>query len=219
MRIRVLIAIAALLAAGLAVKYIFFSGPPADEGQDPAMVKVDELARAKDVAGLASQIQTGNEHMAALAVSALGRMGEVVRPEIERAMTDKRPVVREKAVTAFSKIAPREEAAKLAVMVKQDESADVRAAAVAGLDRMYAFQEMEAIIDAMKDSDPAVRRRASKAATKFTCATVQYNPEGSPQEWEQGAERMRQVWQQDKARATAYWKDILTRYPQGVQGQ
>jgi len=218
-RIRILIAIAALLAVGVGVKYIFFSGPPADQGQDYARAKVEELARAEDVAGLARQIRTGDERMAKLAVAALGRMGEIVRPEIEKALADKRPAVREKAATAFAKVAPRQEASKLAVLIKQDESADVRAAAVAGLDRMYAFQEMDAIINAMEDPDPAVRRRASKAATKFTCATVQYNPEGSPDEWHQGAERMRQVWQQDKARATAYWKDILTRYPQGVKGR
>ncbi len=219
MRIRVLIAVAALLTVGVAVKYIFFSGPELYDGPDAAMAEVEKLARDKNVAGLARQVQKGNERMACLAVAAMGRMGEVVRPEIEKALTDKRPAVREKAATAFAKVAPRIEAAKLAVMIKQDTSADVRAAAVAGLDRMFAFQEMETILDAMEDSDPAVRRRASVAATKFTCAIVQYDPEGSLEECRRGAARMRKVWEQDKVKAAAYWKDILTRFPQGVQSE
>lgn len=197
MRIRVLIAIAVALALALGVKRLFFGGRQQQE-PDRVRAQVEQLVRARDVEALARQVRSPDEHVAEMAVSALGELGEAARPAVREALSDRRPAVREKAAISFSKVAPREQAVKLADMVKKDESSDVRAAAVAGLDRMFAFQEMDAIIDAMEDPDPAVRRRASKAAIKFSGVTVQYNPDASLEECLEGAERMRQYWQQNK---------------------
>jgi HEAT repeat protein len=197
-RIRILIGVAAALALALGAKYIFFSGPPRDQKADHARVKAEALVLAKDVEGLCKQVQGSDEHAASLAVSALGDLGEAARSAIEQALGDRRPAVREKAATSFAKVATHEQAVKLVALVKKDKYPDVRAAAVAGLDRMFAFQEMDAIIDAMEDPDPAVRRRASKAATKFSGVTVQYYPDASLEECRQGAQRMRQYWQQNK---------------------
>jgi len=203
-RIRVLIGVAAALVVALGVRYIFFSGPSPDEKTDQARVKAEQLVRAKDVEGLVKQVQSPDEHTASLAVSALGDLGEAARSAVEGALSDRRPAVRGKAATAFAKVATHEQGVKLADMVKKDESPDVRAAAVAGLDRMFAFQEMDAIIDAMEDPDPAVRRRASKAATKFSGVTVQYNPDASMEECRQGAQRMREHWAKDKVNAMKF---------------
>ena len=220
MRIRVLIAVAAALVVALGAKYIFFSSPPRDQKADQARVKAEQLVRVKDVEGLCKQVQSSDEHAAKLAVSALGDLGEVARSAIQGALSDRRPAVREKAAISFAKVAPREQAVKLADMVKKDESPDVRAAAVAGLDRMFAFQEMDAIIDAMEDTDPAVRRRASKAAIKFSGVTVQYYPDASLEECRQGAQRMRQYWQQNKVNTmkllTSYYQ---SHYQQAAAGK
>jgi crotonobetainyl-CoA:carnitine CoA-transferase CaiB-like acyl-CoA transferase len=214
-RIRVLIAVAAALVVALGAKYFFFSGPPPDEKTDQARVKAEQLVRAKDVEGLCKQVQSPDEHAAKLAVSALGDLGEAARSAVEQALVDRRPAVREKAATSFAKVATREQAVKLANIVKKDESPDVRAAAVAGLDRMFAFQEMDAIIDAMEDPDPAVRQRASKAAIKFSGVTVQYYPDASLEECRQGAQRMRQYWEKNKVNTLK----LLNSYYQSHYGQ
>ena len=215
MRIRILIGVAAALALGLGAKYIFFSGPLPDEKVDQARAKTEALVRAKDVEGLVKEVRSPDEHAAKLAVSALGNLGEAARPAVQEALSDRRPAVREKAATSFAKVATHEQAVKLVALVKKDESPDVRAAAVAGLDRMFAFQEMDAIIDAMEDPDPAVRRRASKAATKFSGVTVQYYPDASLEECRQGAMRMRQYWEKNKVNTLK----LLNSYYQSHYGQ
>lgn len=219
MRIRILIGVAAALALALGAKYIFFSGPSPDEKVEPARAKTEALVRAKDVEGLVKEVQSPDEHAAKLAVSALGELGEAARPVIQQALSDRRPAVREKAATSFAKVAPREQADKLANVVKNDESSNVRAAAVAGLDRMFAFQEMDAIINAMEDPDPAVRRRASKAATKFTGVTVQYNPDASLEECRKGAQRMREYWQQNKLNTMKLLTSYYQSHYQQAAGQ
>jgi len=219
-RIRILIGVAAALALALGARYVFFSGPSPDEKVDQARAKTEALVRAKDVEGLVKEVRSPDEHAAKLAVSALGDLGEAARPAVQEALSDRRPAVREKAATSFAKVAPREQAVKLADMVKKDESPDVRAAAVTGLDCMFAFQEMDAIIDAMEDPDPVVRRRASKAATKFSGVTVQYNPHASLEECRQGAQRMREYWQQNKLNTmkllTSYYQSL---YQQATAGK
>ena len=215
MRIRILIGVAAALVLALGAKYIFFSGPPRDQNTDQVRAKAEQLVRAKDVEGLVKEVQGSDEHAASLAVSALGDLGEAARSAIQGALSDRRPAVREKAATSFAKVATHEQAVKLVAMVKKDESPDVRAAAVAGLDRMFAFQEMDAIIDAMEDPDPAVRRRASKAATKFSGVTVQYYPDASLEECRQGAMRMRQYWEKNKVNTLK----LLNSYYQSHYGQ
>ncbi len=199
MRIRILIAIAAVLVVALGVRYAVFPGQSQEPATDQARVKAEQLVRDKDVEGLVKEAKSPDEHAAQLAVEALGNLGEAATAAVEQALSDRRPAVREKAATAFAKVASHDQAVKLVAMVKKDESPNVRAAAVASLDRMFAFQEMDAIIDAMEDPDPAVRRRASKAAIKFSGVTVQYNPDGSPEERSQGTMRMRQYWDQNKA--------------------
>jgi len=217
-RIRVLIAIAAVLVVALGLKHLVFSGPSEQEQTDKVRVKVERLAQAKDVEGLVQQAQSSDEHAASLAVAALGNVGEAARQHIERALVDHRPAVREKAATAFAKVAPRQDAAKLAIMARKDGSANVRAAAVTGLERMDALTEMDAILDAMVDMDPAVRRRASRAALRFSGVLVQYNPDASIEDCRQGAERMRKYWQANKAEAFKTL-ELFLKQNQASQGQ
>ncbi len=210
MRTKILIVIAALLAVVVGAN-VFFGGSDPDGQEDPVVRKIQELADAEDVAGLAEQVRGSDERSAGIALLAMGKLGAAARPHIERAMTDARPAVREKAATAFSRVAVRQEATKLAEMAQGDSSANVRAAAVSGLRRMQAFQEMEAVLRALEDPDPIVRRRASQAATKFAGVTVQYDPEGSREQIRQGARRMRQYWESEKAGLTRYWRQLLAK--------
>lgn len=219
MRIKILIGIAALLllAAGAS---LLFPGSDPDDNQDEVVRKVHELAAAENVDGLAEQARSKNQRAAEMAVLAMGKVGKAARTHIERAMTDERPGVREKAATAFSQVAVRQEADKLAQIAKTDKSANVRAAAISGLRKMQAFQEMEAVLRAMEDPDPIVRRRASLAATKFAGVTVQYDPEGSPEQIRQGALRMRQYWEREKPGLIRYWNELLSAREQaGRPGQ
>ncbi len=62
---------------------------------------------------------------------------------------------------------------------------------------------------AMEDPDPIIRRRASMAATKFAGVTVQYDPEGKPEQIRQGALRMRKYWEREKVGLTKYWNELL----------
>jgi len=137
-RIKILIGIAALLAL-VAGAGLLFPGSDPDDNQDEVVKKVHKLAAAKDVDGLAKQARSQNQRAAEMAVLAMGKVGKAARAHIERAMTDTRPGVREKAATAFSQVAVRHEAGKLAEIVKTDKSANVRAAAVSGLRKMQAF--------------------------------------------------------------------------------
>ena len=198
MRVRILIAVAAALVVALGAKYLFFPGPAREENADQARQKTEQLVRAKDIDGLRKEVQGSDEYTAKVAVSALGELGAPARTAVEHALADRRPAVREKAATSFAKVATSEQAGKLVDLLRKDESPDVRAAAVASLDRMFAFREMDAIIDAMEDPDPAVRRRASKAAIKFSGVTVQYNPDASLEECRKGAKRMREYWEANK---------------------
>jgi len=210
LRIRILIGILVLAVGALVVRMLFFSGPSDTGGGDETRRRIARLAEAKDIEALSEQAGGGDDHAATLAVSALGGLGPPALPALDKALADRRPAVREKAATSFSRIAPRGQAGKLASMSQSDPSPNARAAAVAGMDRMFAFQEMDAIIEAMEDSDPAVRRRASRLATKFAGVTVQYDPDASPAECRQGARRMRQYWQENKPQIipflTSYYK-------------
>ena len=209
MRIKILIGIAALLVLAAGARLLFPGSDPNDN-QDEVVRKVHELAAAKNVDGLAEQARSKNQRAAEMAVLAMGKVGKAARAHIERAMTDGRPGVREKAATAFSQVAVRQEADKLAEIAKADKSANVRAAAISGLRKMQAFQEMEAVLHAMEDPDPIVRRRASLAATKFAGVTVQYDPEGSPEQIRQGALRMRKYWEREKVGLIRYWNELLS---------
>jgi len=47
------------------------------------------------------------------------------------------------------------------------------------------------------------------AATKFAGVTVQYDPEGKPEQIRQGALRMRKYWEREKVGLTKYWNELL----------
>lgn len=211
LRLRILIGVAAVLTVAAAVKLIFFTGGDdlGDRQRDPDFARIETHRRAKDIAALAKEVSRSNEKVARLAVGAMGRMGPEALPEITRAMEDRRPRVREKAATAFAQAARYDQAAPLAKLAREDDSSNVRAAAVSGLSRICAFDEMETILAAMDDPDIAVRRRASKAATRIACVMVGYKAEDPPAQRKAAIQRMHAHWEKEKETARQYWTMIL----------
>jgi HEAT repeat protein len=202
MRPRILIGIAVILAAAAAV---FFLVGGSDDRGDPNLAQIDKLREKRDIPALAAKVSDSSEVVARHAVGALARLGPGSLPEIRKAMQDPRPGVREAAATGFAQVGRHEEGAPLVKLVREDESANVRAAAVSGLDRMCAFDEMETIIAAMDDPDVIVRRRAGKAATRFACADVGFRADDPPDKRQAAIERMRALWREEKDRARRYW--------------
>jgi hypothetical protein len=210
LRLRVLIGVAVVLAVLAAVRLIFFGGDGADARQrGPDFARIQRHRREKNVAALSKEVARPDEKVARWAVEAMGQIGPEAMPQITQAMDDRRERVREKAATAFSQVARHDQAAPLARLARDDESPNVRAAAVSGLSRLFAFEEMETLLAAMDDPDLAVRRRASKAATRIACVAVGYKAEDPPAKRRAAIQRMRAHWQKEKESARQYWNMIL----------
>ena len=211
-RLLVLIGIGLLLLAFLAGRWLIF-GDDNGEAEDPQLAQIRQFQESGDVEGLAERVGRGDALVAGRAVEALGRVGSRSLRHIEAAMHDPRPRVREKAATAFARVARYDNARSLARMATKDESPNVRAAAVSGLGKLAAFDEMDTILAAMSDPDLAVRRRAGRAARKIACAEVGYDPEAPPAERRVAIERMRSVWKAEKDRAGQYWRMLYEKHP------
>ena len=209
LRLCVLIAAAVLLAAVAAWQLFWPRGGQAAAREGPAAARIDKHRRERNVPALGREVAHRDVAVARQAVAALGRIGPESLPEVRRALRDSRGPVRERAATVFARIAPREDATALAQVAREDASSDVRAAAVSGLNHMCAFEQMEAILAAMDDSDEVVRRRAATAARRFACARVGFKADDPPQKRKAAIQRMRSVWLQHEARARRYWEMIL----------
>jgi HEAT repeat protein len=208
-RLLVLIGVGLVMLAFLLGRWLFFG----DEAGDSELAGIRQLQEAGDVEALAERVRRADAPVAGRAVEALGRVGSQSLGHIEAAMRDPRPLVREKAATAFARVARYDNARSLARMAAKDESANVRAAAVSGLGKLAAFDEMDTILAAMNDPDLAVRRRAARAARKIACAEVGYDPEAPLAERRVAIERMRGVWEAGKGRAAEYWKMLHEKHP------
>jgi HEAT repeat protein len=77
----------------------------------------------------------------------------------------------------IGKIAPAlEEAAR------NDPESGVRGAALTAIGRLQAIEAVGAVVDALDDSDEAVRERAIRAFESTTGLGLDYRPDGTPQE-------------------------------------
>lgn len=123
----------------------------------------------------------------------LARRGTKARPEIERFLKHPTPAVREEAALAYPRVADGTAAPALARLATSDPEADVRAAAVTALGHMRAMDEMEAILNALEDPDPLVRRRAADAASRIT--GQRYDVNVPPDEWRRTVDEIRALWQ------------------------
>jgi len=215
-RFAVLIGLAVVLAS-IAVWRLLLSGgdEPADKS-DPNAARIARLRQQRNVAALGRELTNPNPDVARRAIAALGEIGSESLDHVRGALADARPRVREKAAATYAHVAQHKDAAPLARLATTDESPNVRAAAVSGLDRMMAFEQMDAILAAMDDPDVLVRRRAANAAERFACVRVGYNADASPAQRQAAIERLRAEWLKSQQRAAKYWEMIRTKPPTGA---
>jgi len=207
-RLRILVGIAVVLALVVAGKLLLFGDSETRYAQDPNFARIEKLQRDKDVSALAKEVSGADVEVAGRAVGALGRVGPESVPTIKRAMRDKRATVRQKAATSFSQVARPQDAAPLAEMAREDESPEVRAAAVSGLYHMRAFEQMESLLAAMNDPDIVVRRRAATGAVRIIGIGVDYKPGDPPAKRRAAIREMRAIWLEQEARVRRYWTAI-----------
>ena len=201
-RFRILIAIAAVLA--VVVGWRLVSGGGDRPNLEPDEARIDKLRREGDVEALAAEISGPNEGAARRAVAAMGTIGARAVTHIERAMQDPRPKVRQKAALAYTRAAESKQAAPLAKAARDDESPGVRAAAVTGIGRLCAYEEMETLLAAMDDPDLMVRRRAADAVAHIIGRRYRYNATDSSEKRRPAIAVIRGMWAKDKKMIARY---------------
>ena len=195
-RLRILIAIAVVLSVVVGWRLVSGGGDRRNLGPDEA--RIDKLRRAGDVEALAAEIAGADEEAACRAVKAMASVGAKAVGHIERAMQDPRPKIRQKATLAYVRAAEPKQAAPLAKAARDDESPGVRAAAVTGIGRLCAYEEMETLLAAMDDPNLMVRRRAADAVAHIIGRRYRYNANDSSDKRRASIAVIRDVWAKDK---------------------
>ena len=163
-------------------------------GEDPA-VRIDSLRRAGKVEALAKEADAPDGTTARLAVRALGSLGPKAVPHLERILgDDERGEVREMAALALGRAGDWSQGARLVSVLRGDESPMVRAAAATALGHLHAVDEVESLLDALDDADPAVRRRALDAFNEITRMRFILPDAGS--ERQEAIQKIRAYWRE-----------------------
>jgi hypothetical protein len=95
------------------------------------------------------------------------------------ALGDLRPQVREAAVVSLGSHVKQADSDRLARVVKEDDSPDVRAAAVDVLARQDRWENISALITGLRDKDESVRRRAHRAIRDMIKMWIPFDPAAS----------------------------------------
>jgi len=206
-RLVLLIGVAAILAAVVLWRLVWGGSGRGGE-VDQAVRRITKLADKGDTDGLAREAAGSNEEVACIAVRAMGRVGPRAIPNIERALQDERPRVRETAATAVSRAGDEKHTPVLAAVAAKDKSPHVRAAAVRSLGHMRAYNEMETLLTALADKDEIVRRRANAAIEKIIGAGVSFNATVPPEEpkQKQAVDELRAMWRKMKDKTETFYK-------------
>ena len=204
-RMRPAILIGIALVLGVVVAWRFTTGGDSVDA-DETTARIDKLERAGDVRELAREVAKADVRVARRAVLALGRVGREAVREIEQALKDTRPKVREAASVALGRAGDEDEAPALAAVATGDESSSVRASAVQALGRMRAYTEMETLLQALNDEDIAVRRRANTAIVKVVGAGVGFQASDPPAKRAQAIRELRAMWMKMKAKTEEFYK-------------
>ncbi len=190
-RLVILGGIAVLLACVAAWRLLAggSSGP-----DDPTSARIRQYQEEKDIPALGRAVDDDDAKTAWLAVRALGQIRSAdVLPHIERAMDDSRDVVRAEAATAFGLRCSPGQAGRL-VPLCSDGAAQVRAAAVAALGTLRAYDHMDAVLKAVADRDSFVRRRAIAAAERIAGRELGVKPGASLAECREAAQKLKAAW-------------------------
>jgi len=205
----VLVTLAVLLAAPAVC--LLGCGEPETEVE-----QIQRLAERGDVDALAEKADSPDPEVSRLAVRALVRAGKKAQPAIRRAMHSKRPEVREEAALIYPRVAARRDEAQepLTELLRTDPNAKVRASAVTALGHMTAYEQMEALFDALDDPDGMVRQRAAKAVARIMGRKYELFINGPPEKRRQAIEGLRGDWRNEKDAISRYYE---RRFKQGLE--
>ncbi len=204
-RLLLLAAVAVGLAGLVGWGLLAGDSGPASGGE---ALKVSRLRRAGRADKLVELVAGSDDSLSGEACEALAEMGPPAMEAIRGRLDHSAPVVRERLATAMSKLGAAAAATDLARLAGSDPVADVRAAAVAGLNRMMAYECIETLLSAMDDRDELVRLRAYAAVRRLACATVPYDPAAPQAERRQAIDHLRRHWRVHRDRAAAYWRRL-----------
>ncbi|MBL7219721.1 MAG: HEAT repeat domain-containing protein [Phycisphaerae bacterium] len=208
MRLKLLIAAAAILGV-LVIWQLMRPGPPPVDQLDARM---ENLRLAGDVEALASEAESTDIPTARRAVETLGYLGPEALPQLRRALEDRRPQIRQKAAIACARAAdPKVAAPLLAKVARTDKSPVVRAAAVTGLGRARAYDEMETLLAEMNDDDVIVRGRAAEAVVNIIGRRYPYNLNAPPAKRLESIARIRKFWARAKGAVGEYYDKVRKR--------
>ena len=208
MRLWILAGVAVVLAGMAIALVLHYTSVPT--GRTPTEAVVLPYARQGDVDGLARLAASDNLAVAQEAVRALGTAGPQGRPHLVEALADPRPPVRVATVLALGRADDVESEARLADVARRDNAPDVRAAAVTILGRRLAHRQAPALIDALEDPDPLVRRRAAEAFRRITglgLAVERLDAGGSDSDTRAVAAELRAMWPSMRETVEAYYKN------------
>jgi hypothetical protein len=99
-------------------------------------------------------------------------------PELEKALGDPKASIREAAVVGMGFFAREADSAKLARVLKNDPAPAVRAAAAGQLGNQNKWENMPALVGALRDPNVSVRQRAYTAICDMLGVGFPFNPSG-----------------------------------------
>ncbi len=199
-----------LIGGGLLLLGIvfFFTRAPENEDPDPDVAKIDRLERKKDAAGIAESLNSPREIIVSRAISALGRVkGASARPEIEKLLTDPRPIVRGNAASQYALLVKRDNVQPLIDMLKIEKDLHVRAAVVAALGRSQAWEAFAVVVPELDNANAEVRSAAAAAILKISGLSCGYKESSSVADRRNIIARLRQETPRFKMAYDNYWKN------------
>jgi HEAT repeat protein len=168
--------------------------------------RIQALEKAGKVEALAEKAIEAEPMEARLAVRSLGRMGRQAEPALRQTMQKGQSVVRAEAALVYPMVAEREKAQEpLKDLARDDPEPHVRAAAVTALGHMRAMESMEALLQALNDPKPLVRRRAANAVERIMGRAYELYIDGPEEKRLQAIEGLRQDWNADKEKIRQYF--------------
>jgi len=178
---------------------------------DPEVERINRLGQQKNVAALEREIDAKDPEVGCQAVRALGQLGPLARPQVERAMTNPRAEVRREAMAVYPRVYSGPTAPLLATAARTDPDPTVRAVAVTALGRMRALDEIEALLAAAQEADPGVRGRASDAIAVIMGGRFDFS--GTEADRSQTAAEVRRAWHDQSEFLRQYYQAAPAKPP------
>jgi hypothetical protein len=201
MKLKLLVAVAAVLGVLVIWQLMPGSDPPLDE----LGTRMEDLRVKGDTEALAAETPNSDIRTARRAVRMMGYLGRKGVKPILVALKDPRPEIRQEAAVAYARAADPKEAAPLAKVARTDKVAVVRAAAITGLGRSRAYEEMETLFEAMNDDDVIVRRRAAESVVLLIGRRYPYDAKASSAKRLKSIAVIRTFWARAKGVAGEYY--------------